>query len=146
MSRSMLLKYLDNRIYARDLLNLMDQKYNTIIDIKITLNNILSLLEQSKVVEAFVSMKTLDLRYVEPLSRTELICMYNVSECLKNNNYTEAYEQFYLCIDNCEEGQESDRFINVNEYYMIKFLVKIFIREISDKFDSTIIREDLKVI
>lgn len=146
MSRSMLLKYLDKKIYTKDMLNFFDLNYEEISDIKMSLEKISGVLEGTKVVENFVSMKVVDLRYIESLSGTEIRCIHNILDCIKENKYIDAYKQLYICLENSGEGHRSDRFININEYYMIKFLVEIFIREIEDSLIIKNLKDQLKVI
>lgn len=137
MSRSMLLKYLDKKIYTKDMLNFFDLNYEEISDIKMSLEKISGVLEGTKVV---------DLRYIESLSGTEIRCIHNILDCIKENKYIDAYKQLYICLENSGEGHRSDRFININEYYMIKFLVEIFIREIEDSLIIKNLKDQLKVI
>lgn len=137
MSRSMLLKYLDKKIYTKDILNFFDLNYEEISDIKMSLEKISGFLEGTKVV---------DLRYIESLSGTEIRCIHNILDCIKENKYIDAYKQLYICLENSGEGHRSDRFININEYYMIKFLVEIFIREIEDSLIIKNLKDQLKVI
>lgn len=131
MSRSILLKCLDKRIFTKDLLNLIDIKYKKMEDIRKSLDEILKVLDPIKVVEEYVSVKILDSRYIEPLSNTQINCLYNISNCFKESKYIDAYKLLYECINDSYKGTESGRFINVNEYYMIKFLIKVFRNKLS---------------
>lgn len=123
----------NGKLYTKELLSILNEVSTSgfsklhVNEYKPILERILEKMLKYQVYETTVSLKTLDIKSIEPLTARQITCFNSTINCLKYGHFSEAYHELHDCIYDYGRGKDEYDFVNVNEYNAFKFLIEQFL-------------------